>query len=78
MVLVLVGAEIMVASNTVKLTGVRALVRHFPPLIEVCLRLRRVVVREESNVRRTDLGTRSATRDDPYTMYNHLIFLLNS
>ena len=45
MVLVLVGAEIIVASNTVKLTGVtvRTLVRNFPLLMEMARRFRAIV-----------------------------------
>ena len=44
LVLVLLGAdEIIVASNTVKLTGVRALVRHFPLLMEMARRFRAIV-----------------------------------
>ena len=43
LVLVLLGAdEIIVASNTVKLTGVRALVRHFPLLMEMARRFRAI------------------------------------
>ena len=46
LVLVLLGSdEIIVASNTVKLTGVtvRALVRHFPLLTEMARRFRAIV-----------------------------------
>ena len=40
LVLLLVGAEMMVASNGVNETGVREPVRQFPPLMEMARRFR--------------------------------------